>query len=138
MRKFFLLLIPAVMLMSGCGERTAKVDNPFFMEWDTPFGVPPFDKIDNEHFLPAYEEAIKQHKAEIDAIINNPDEPTFENTIVAFDQAGELMSKVGAVFGGLRGANTNDRLQEIARETTPMLSAHSNEIRMNQELVGRI
>lgn len=138
MRKFFLLLIPAVMLMSGCGERTAKVDNPFFMEWDTPFGVPPFDKIDNEHFLPAYEEAIKQHKAEIDAIINNPDEPTFENTIVAFDQAGELMSKVGAVFGGLRGANTNDRLQEIARETTPMLSAHSNEIRMNQDLFGRI
>ncbi|MBW6496872.1 MAG: M3 family metallopeptidase [Bacteroidales bacterium] len=138
MRKFFLLLIPAVMLMSGCGERTAKVDNPFFMEWDTPFGVPPFDKIDNEHFLPAYEEAIKQHRAEIDAIINNPDEPTFENTIVAYDQAGELMSKVGAVFGGLRGANTNDRLQEIARETTPMLSAHSNEIRMNQDLFGRI
>jgi peptidyl-dipeptidase Dcp len=138
MRKFFLLIIPAVMLMSGCGERSTKVENPFFVEWDTPFGVPPFDKIDNEHFLPAYEEAIKQHKAEIDAIIANTDEPTFENTIVAYDQAGELMSKVGAVFGGLRGANTNDRLQEIARETTPMLSAHSNEIRMNQDLFGRI
>jgi peptidyl-dipeptidase Dcp len=124
--------------MSGCKEQTKPVENPFFAEWDTPFGVPPFDQIDNEDFLPAYEEAIEQHKAEIDAIINNPEEPTFENTIVAYDQAGELMSKVGAVFGGLRGANTNDRLQEIARETTPMLTAHSNEIRMNQDLFGRI
>ncbi|MEE4176397.1 MAG: M3 family metallopeptidase [Bacteroides sp.] len=138
MRKFFLVLIPALMLMSGCKEQTKPVENPFFAEWDTPFGVPPFDQIDNEDFLPAYEEAIEQHKAEIDAIINNPEEPTFENTIVAYDQAGELMSKVGAVFGGLRGANTNDRLQEIARETTPMLTAHSNEIRMNQDLFGRI
>ena len=126
------------MLMSGCGERSTKVENPFFVEWDTPFGVPPFDKIDNEDFLPAYEEAIKQHKAEIEAIINIPEEPTFENTIVAYDQAGELMSKVDLVFGGLRSANTNDRLQEIARETTPMLSAHRNEIRMNQDLFGRI
>ena len=126
------------MLMSGCNEQTKTAENPFFAEWDTPFGVPPFDQIDNEDFLPAYEEAIKQHKAEIDAIINDPDAPTFENTIVAYDQSGELMSKVGAVFGGLRGANTNDRLQEIARETTPMLTAHSNEIRMNQDLFGRI
>lgn len=126
------------MLLSGCDNQTKPVENPFFTEWDTPFGVPPFDQIDNEDFLPAYEEAIKQHKAEIEAIITNTEEPTFENTIVAYDRAGELMSKVGAVFGGLRGANTNDRLQEIARETTPMLTAHSNEIRMNQDLFGRI
>lgn len=126
------------MLMSGCGPRTAKVENPFFVEWDTPFGVPPFDKITNEHFLPAYEEALKQHKAEIEAIINNPDTPTFENTLVAFDMSGELLNKVSAVFGGLRSAHTNDTLQEIARQTTPMLTAHSNEIRMNQALFGRI
>lgn len=138
MKKFILLIIPALMLLSGCGNQTKPVENPFFTEWDTPFGVPPFDQIDNEDFLPAYEEAIKQHKAEIEAIITNTEEPTFENTIVAYDRAGELMSKVGAVFGGLRGANTNDRLQEIARETTPMLTAHSNEIRMNQDLFGRI
>ncbi len=138
MRKLFLLIIPAFLLMPGCGKREAKVENPFFVEWDTPFGVPPFDKIANEHFLPAYQEAISQHKVEIDAIINNPEEPTFENTIVAFDQAGELLNTVGSVFGGLRGAHTNDTLQQIARETTPMLSAHSNEIRMNQVLFGRI
>ena len=136
---FILLSFMAfMMIMPACGPRTEVVDNPFFVEWDTPFGAPPFHEIDNEHFLPAYEEAIRQHKEEIDAIISNPDEPDFENTIVAYDNAGGLMRKVGPVFGGLRSAETNPRLQEIARETTPMLSAHSNEIRMNQELFARI
>jgi peptidyl-dipeptidase Dcp len=88
-------------------------------EFNTPFGAPPFDQIDNEHFLPAYEEAIRQHKIEIEAIINNSEAPDFENTIVAYDNAGELLSRIGSIFGGLRGAETNPRLQEIARETTP-------------------
>ena len=113
-------------------------ENPFFTEWDTPFGAPPFDQIDDEHFLPAYEEAIRQHREEIDAIINNPEEPTFENTIVAYDEAGGMFRRISPVFGGLRGAETNDRLQEIAREVTPMLSAHSNAISMDQELFARI
>ncbi|MFW6224073.1 MAG: M3 family metallopeptidase, partial [Bacteroidota bacterium] len=125
------------MILSSCGEKKAD-ENPFFVEWDTPFGSPPFDKIDEEHYLPAYEEGIKQHKEEIDAIVNNPEEPTFENTIVAYDQAGGLLRRVSPVFGGLRGAETNPRLQEIARETTPMLSAHSSAIRMNEGLFERI
>ncbi len=123
-------------MMLGC-TKTEK-PNPFFVEWDTPFGTPPFHLIEEGHYLPAYEEGILQHKAEIDAIINNTNEPDFENTIVAYDQAGELLSKVGAVFGGLRGANTSDSLQAIARITTPMLSAHYNSIRLNQDLFARI
>ncbi len=123
-------------MFAGCG---GQQDNPFFAEkYNTPFEVPPFDEIDNEHFLPAIEEGIKRHKAEIEAIINNPEEPTFENTIVAYDQAGEMLSRVNSVFGGLRSAETNPRMQEIARETTPMLSAHSNSIRMNMDLFERI
>ena len=119
-------------------SKQAEKPNPFFVEWDTPFGTPPFHLIEEGHYIPAYEEAMVQHNAEIDAIINNPDEPTFENTIVAYDMAGEMLSKIGAVFGGLNGANTSDSLQSIARITTPMLSAHRNAIRFNQDLFERI
>ncbi|MFP4467655.1 MAG: M3 family metallopeptidase [Bacteroidales bacterium] len=136
MKRLLFFLIPVSMMFAGCGEQK---ENPFFAEeYNTPFEVPPFDEIDDEHFLPAIEEGIKRHKAEIDAIINNPEEPTFENTIVAYDKAGDMLSRVNSVFGGLRSAETNSRLQEIARETTPMLSAHSNSIRMNMDLFERI
>lgn len=136
MKKHFLILTAIIMALASCTSQTDE--NPFFAEWDTPFGAPPFDQIEDEHYLPAYEEAIRQHKAEIDAIIQNPDTPDFENTILAYDQAGALMRKLGPVFSGLSSAETNPRLQEIARETTPMLSAHSNEIGMNQDLFARI
>ena len=136
MKRFVIIFLPVMMILSACSP--AVDDNPFFAEWDTPFGAPPFDKIQDEHFLPAYEEAIRQEREEIEAIINNPEPPTFENTIVAFDNTGALMRKVGPVFGGLRGAETNPRLQEIARETTPMLTSHGNWIRMNQDLFERI
>ncbi|MFO7999336.1 MAG: peptidase M3, partial [Bacteroidales bacterium] len=136
MKRLLLFLIPVSMMFAGCGEQK---ENPFFAEeYNTPFEVPPFDEIDDEHFLPAIEEGIKRHKAEIDAIINNPEEPTFENTIVAYDKAGDMLSRVNSVFGGIRSAETNSRLQEIARETTPMLSAHSNSISMNMDLFERI
>ncbi len=136
MKRLLFFLIPLTMMFAGCADRS---DNPFFADkYNTPFEVPPFDKIDNEHYLPAIEEGIKRHRAEIDAIINNPEPPTFENTIVAYDQAGEMLSRVNAVFGGLRSAEINPRMQEIARETTPMLSAHSNSIRMDQDLFARI
>ncbi len=135
MKKLLLFLIPICMMIVSCSDQG---QNPFFSDYNTPFEVPPFDKIDNEHFLPAVEEGIRQHQAEIDAIVTNPQAPTFENTILAYDQAGEMLGRVNAVFGGLRSAETNPRMQEIARETTPMLSAHSNAIRMNQELFARI
>ncbi len=134
-------MIPVMIFMSGCGQRAGEGDlagNPFLEEYNTPFDVPPFDRIDDEHFLPAIKEGMRQHKEEIDALINNPEEPTFENTIVAYDQAGGLLRRVTPVFGGLRSAETNDRLQAIAREATPMLSAHNNSIRMNEDLFARI
>lgn len=135
MKKLLFLLIPVGMMLS-CTQ--SEKPNPFFEQWDTPFGTPPFHLIEDHHFIPAYEEAIKQNNAEIEAIVNNAEEPNFENTILAYDKAGELMSKVGAVFGGINGANTTPRMQEIARETTPMLSAHRNAIRFNQDLFARI
>lgn len=135
MKRLLFFLIPVTMMLS-C-TKTEK-PNPFFVEWDTPFGSPPFHLIEEGHYLPAYEEGIRQHQAEIDAIINNTEEPTFENTIVAYDQAGELLSKVGMVFGGLRSANTSDSLQAIAKITTPMLTAHYNSIRLNQDLFAKI
>jgi peptidyl-dipeptidase Dcp len=124
-------------LMASCGSVDTH-ENPFFTEFNTPFGAPPFDLIDEEHYLPAYEEAIKQHQAEIDNIVNNAEAPTFDNTIVAYDRAGEMMGRLSPVFFGVRGANTNQRLQEIARDVTPMLSAHSNNVRFNQGLFERI
>ncbi len=141
MKRLFFLMIPVMMMMSGCQQGPAEGDlagNPFLEEYDTPFDAPPFDRIDDEHFLPAIEEGIRQQQEEIDAIVNNPEDPTFENTIVAYDQSGGLLRRVSPVFGGLRSAETNDRLQEIARETTPMFSAHSNSIRMNEDLFARI
>jgi peptidyl-dipeptidase Dcp len=135
MKRLLFFLIPVTMMI-GC-TKTEK-PNPFFVEWNTPFGSPPFHLIEEGHYLPAYEEGIRQHQAEIDAIINNTEEPDFENTIVAYDQAGELLSKVGMVFGGLRSANTSDSLQAIAKITTPMLTAHYNSIRLNQELFAKI
>lgn len=115
-----------------------KQENPLLAEFNTPFGAPPFDKIGNNHFLPAIEEAIRVHKAEIETIVNNSAPPDFENTIVAFDRSGELLNTVNAIFGGLNGANTNPEMQEIAKKTTPLLSAHRNEIRFNQRLFDKI
>lgn len=131
-------MLVAGLFMIRCSQPAAVSENPLLAEFDTPFGTPPFQLIDDEHFIPAVEEAIRVHKLEIEKITGNPEPPTFENTIVAYDNAGELLRRVNAVFGGLRGAETNQRLQEIARETTPMLSAHSNDISMNQNLFGRI
>lgn len=138
MRYSIFFLIITVFFTGACSPKANLSDNPLLNEFNTPFEAPPFDQIDNEHYLPAIREAIRVHKQEVEAIINNPEPPTFENTIVAYDNAGELLRRVNTVFGGLRSAETNPRLQEIARETTPLLSAHSNDISMNQELFARI
>ncbi len=115
-----------------------NMNNPFFTEWKTPFGTPPFDKIKNEHFMPAYEEGMKQQLAEVEAIVNNKEKPTFENTIAAFEKSGKLFTKVNNVFNGLNGANTNAQLQEIAQKTAPMISKHFDEIYLNDKLFARV
>jgi peptidyl-dipeptidase Dcp len=113
-------------------------ENPFFKPYQTPFNVPPFGLIKNEHFLPAIQEGIKRHEAEIEAIITNPQAPTFENTIVALDGSGIFLSEVNAVFGALQGADTNAQLQALARQTAPLLAAHNDNINLNEKLFQRI
>lgn len=112
--------------------------NPLLAEFDTPFGVPPFNEIRAEHYLPAFEEAMKIQNEEIDAIVSNSDSPTFENTVAAYSYSGYLLSTVNSIFSNKRSADTNDELQAIAREVTPMLSAHRSSIKLNEQLFDRI
>ena len=108
--------------------------NPFFQSYNTPFNVPAFDKIKNEHFKPAILEGIKRNEVEINAIANNPEAPTFENTILAMENAGQLLSEVNRVFGNYNSANTNDELQALAKEIAPNLSSHYDNISLNEKL----
>ena len=116
----------------------ANPDNPFFKPYGTPFNVPPFDRIKNEHFLPAIKEGIRREQAEVDAIVASPAAPTFENTIAALDHTGIFLSEVNAVFGSLQSAMTSKELQAIARETAPLLAAHRDNIALNEKLFGRV
>ena len=114
--------------------------NPFFQykEWKTPHGTYPFNDIKPEHYMPAFEEGIKQGLAEIDAIVNNPAAPTFKNTIEAYEKSGELLSMVAGCFYNLTSAETNDELQAIAMELSPKMSEYSATIRLNEGLFQRI
>jgi len=130
-------MIAALILYSGC-KKEIKSDNPFFNKWETPFEVPPFEEIKTAHYMPAYLKGFEEQKNEIKAIINNPDEPTFDNTIKALEYSGELLTKVRRVFGGLNSANTNDSLQAISREVAPLMSKHRDDISMNDSLFQRV
>lgn len=112
--------------------------NPFFSEYTTPFAVPPFDKIEVAHYKPAFLKGMEENKKEIDAIVNNAEEPTFANTIVAFDQTAELLAKVSYAFGGQSSINTTDEIQELEQEIYPILSAHSDDISLNPALFARV
>lgn len=139
MKKVVPLVAVIFILTAGCKQsETTMSDNPFFTEYSTPFQVPPFDKIQNGHFLPAVERGIAMQKEEIEAIIADPDDPTFENTLVALDMSGEQLRKVEFVFENLLSANTSDELQAIAEEVAPMVSAHQDDIRLDPVLFSRI
>lgn len=141
MRKIIMLFCIVSLGLASCNTEEKPVshnDNPFFLEFDTPFQVPPFNKIEAAHYMPAFLEGMKLEKAEVEAIVSNPDAPTFENTVVAYSKTGAFLSKVSSVFGGLYGANTTPELQKLAKELSPLRSAHSNEIRFNQALFERI
>lgn len=112
--------------------------NPFFEKYSTPHGTTPFDRIKTEHYEPAIREGIRRQATEIDAITDNNQAPTFENTILAYEQSGELLSRVITVFGNLRSAETNDELQDIAQKMVPLLSEHSNNISLNEKLFERV
>ncbi|WP_372948570.1 M3 family metallopeptidase [Mariniphaga sp.] len=142
MKKSFILIFALGMLFFSCQnqkkESQTDMENPFFTEWTTPYGVPPFDEIEIEHFLPALKEGIAQRETEVEAIVANTAEPTFENTILALDKSGELLGKVTGTFYPLSSANTNDEMQALAREISPLMTQHRDNISLNPELFERI
>ena len=138
MKKIALLIAMVIILINTAMSQDKIAPNPFFSEYTTPFGVPPFDLIQNDHYLPAVVKGIADQQAEIDAIVNNPAAPTFENTILAYDKSGKLLDKVSSVFGSLNGANTNPEMQAIARQMAPLTTTHRDNISLNDKLFQRI
>lgn len=136
--KHLIMAAGMALLFAACEGNVEKPDNPFFSEYNTPYGVPPFDEIKFEHYRPAFLKGMEEEMKEIEAICSNSEEPTFENTIVTYDQSGKLLSKVRTVFGGLSSANTNPDMEALSREMSPLFSKHSDDIRLNPELFARI
>lgn len=131
-------VILTIIYSLNVNSQDIQMNNPFFKQWNTPFQTPPFNEIKIEHYLPAFEEAIKLQKAEVDAIINNRNEPTFENTIEALEKSGKLLTNVSSVFYNLNSANTNDEMQSIAKTIAPMLAKHRDDINLNEKLFEKI
>ena len=135
--KKMILAMCATALVCGCANK-GEVDNPFLSDFSTPFGVPAFDEIKPEHYMPAFELGMEQQKAEIEAIVNNNEPATFENTIVALDQSGALLNKVSYVFFAQNSACTDSTMQAISRELSPKLSKHSDDINLNPALFAKV
>lgn len=112
--------------------------NPFLSDYTSPHGTPPFDKVKNEYFEPAFKKGIEQQQNEIDLIVANPAPATFENTIEAYEKSGELLSNVGSVFFNLLSAESNDEMMEISQTISPLLSEHGNNISLNEDLFNRV
>ncbi|MPL94683.1 Dipeptidyl carboxypeptidase [bioreactor metagenome] len=132
MKQLILSLLIGMTLI-GCNSK-----NPFFSEYENEYGIPPFEKIKTEHYLPAFKEGINQQQAEFDAIAENTEAPTFENTIEALELSGVLLDKVSSVFFNLYSAETNDELAEIANEVSPLLSEHGDNLYLNDKIFARI
>ncbi|MBQ0093232.1 MAG: M3 family metallopeptidase [Bacteroidales bacterium] len=133
MKKFIILLCAATALLSSC-----NMENPLLVESSLPYSAPQFDKIKPEHFKPAFEQGIKEGKAEIDAIVANGEEATFQNTIEALEFAGQTLNKVAGIFYAVIEANTNEQLQAIAEEISPMMTEYSMYISLNEGLFNRV
>ncbi len=133
-----MLFLAGVFFMS-CNEpqNTAQTGNPFEQEWQTPYGVPDFDRISTDDYMPAFKKGMEQHLAEVKQIAENPEAPTFNNTVAAMEKSGKLLTRVANVFFNLVSANTNKELQAISREVSPMLSKHNDDINLNAQLFDR-
>lgn len=142
MKKMITIMAIAAVVFAGCkGKKEApeaKADNPFMQEWNTPHGVPPFDKIKTEHYVPAFEEGMKQQNEEIKAIVECKEAPTFENTILALENSGELLNKVTGVFFNLTECMNSPEMEKIAEDMMPKLSQHSDNINLNAALFQRV
>jgi len=134
-----LILFISALLFTGCSSNdTTMSENPFYTESTLPFEAPNFDVIENRHFMPAFERGMEEQLAEIDSIATQESEPTFENTIVAMELSGDLLTRVQRVFYNLTSAHTNDEIQEIQSELAPKLAAHSDNIYLNSDLFNRV
>ncbi len=133
MKKKYLLVAAALLALNSC-----KMENPLLTESKLPYGAPQFDKIRNEHYLPAFEQGIKEAKEEIDAIAGNPEEPDFANTVEAMEYAGRTLDRVSGIFFNLLEADTNDEMQEIAEKVSPMLTEYSMYVSLNKKLFERV
>lgn len=134
-----MLAVALLTLMTACNQKNnSEMKNPLFSESTLPFEAPQFDKIKAEHFSEAFEEGIKQHDAEIEEIANNPEAPSFENTLVALEKSGQLLNRTSLVMGVLSGAHTNEEIQKIESEMAPRLSAHRDGLYLNEKLFKRI
>ena len=142
-KKLINMIALSVITLDSCTskpeQKTEVVSpNPFLSEYTTPFQVPPFDQIKNEHYMPAFEAGIKEQQTEVEDIVNNAETPTFENTILPFDKSGQTLSRVSNVFFNLNECLTNEEMIAIAEQVLPMLSKHSDAIMMNPKLFERI
>ncbi|MBP6068413.1 M3 family metallopeptidase [Bacteroides sp.] len=140
--KMMLIAAGLAVVMSASGQAGQKKvtasGNPFLKTYSTPFNVPPFDAINVEHYKEAFLLGMKEQKAEMNALVKKRSMPDFENTIVALDQSGTLLKKVSSVFYGLNSANTNDQMQALSKELSPLLSAHGDDISLNPALFARV
>ncbi len=151
MKKILILLSVSILLFLSCKENKntdknssiTTIDstmntNTLLAEWDTQFGVPPFDKIKSEDYLPAFKEAVSLHKKEISVIVNSKEKPTFKNTVEAIETSGKMLSRFTSVFFAISAANTDDVLKETRKSISPELTAHFDEISLNTKLFNRV
>ncbi len=136
--KFRNQILAAAVAVVACSCGSQKSDNPLFNEFTAPHGIAPFSEITIDHYREGMLRGMEEQKAEIEAIINNPEAPTFENTIVAMDQSGKLLSKVRGTFSPLSSSNSNDEIRALQKEMSPISSAHSDDINLNPKLFARV
>jgi peptidyl-dipeptidase Dcp len=141
MKKAVLIVCLAILVCAACGKKageTTVMANPFFSEFATPFGVPPFDLIKSEHYMPAFDSGMAEQKKEVEVITSNAAPPTFANTVEALERSGALLNKVAGVFNNLTSSNTNEELQKIDKELAPKLAQHGDDIAMDAALFARV
>ena len=137
MKRTLFIAVLATLVAVGCKDNK-EMENPFFSAWNTPYEIPDFSRIKLEHYMPAFQEGMARQKAEIDAIVNNPEAPSFENTILAYEYSGQLLTDVSSVFFNLTECENSPEMDAIEEEVTPLLAAHGDDIALNAKLFSRI
>lgn len=140
MKKKFVLptLVVVILMLNACNQEMKNQDNPLLSEFQTPYGVPPFDKISAKHFLPAFDQAIDIQNGEIDSIVNNEEQPTFINTVVALDRSGRKVKDISYIFFSLKSAHGTEKIQAISGEFGSKFTEHFDRINLNSALFSRI